>query len=726
MAANLELVIKAHDQASAVLKGVDDSVHKTGSAMGTVLKLGALGAAAGIAGAGVAAIKFIGVASDLNESINKANVVFGQSADVVTQFAETSAKSFGIARGAAFGYTSVLGTILKGSGLSEGASADMSVTLTKLAADMASFNNIPIDQALEKIRAGLVGESEPLRTVGVLLSETAVKEKAYAMGIAATGAVLTDAQKVQARYALILEQTKDTQGDFARTSDGLANQQRILGAQWKDLQGIIGNALLPVAVKLGAVFVNLATSAMPKLQAFIKTVTNLGRAFIAAASGEGVTSTGIFGFFEELGVIVHDKVIPAIKDFASFFKGQILPAVKEFVSNKANLIALGGAVAGLFTLWAITAGIAAVATLAAAAPLLLVAAAFAGLGAAIVIIERKTGFFTKTLIPALKDVAKWAGPILSDALVTLKQGWQDLQPAVTAVGGFLKGTVLPVLATIGKYIVEHKPLLIGLSVAILALIAPWLLVIGAIVLVLAKWDEIKAMFTKTIPDAIDSVIRKIEELPVIGTIFKAAVDVIALAINTYIWYVQHLLIPAIVIIASTINASVVPAFNGFAWGINNIVIPAIDGVVSFINNVLGPTLNGIAGVAASISGALSSPFRLARDWVKVLWEWLGHLIERIGKVHLPDITPDLSPGFNAPDIPLIGRQMGGPVHRGLAYLVGERGPEPFIPSTNGTVLPSSALGGSVAINIYPLPHQDARDIAREVKAIFRNLERRGR
>lgn len=321
MAANLELVIKGVDHASGVFKNIDTHASRLGNTMGTVLKVGALAAGAGLVGAGFAAVKFIGVASDLNESINKSAVVFGDSAKVIENFAATSAKSFGIAKQDAFAYAGTLGTILKGSGLTQEASAGMSTELVKLAADMASFNNIPIDQALEKIRAGLVGESEPLRTVGVLLSEAAVQEEAYATGIAKAGEKLTDQQKVQARYSLILKQTADTQGDFARTSDGMANQQRILAAQWKDLQGIIGNALLPVAVKLGAVFVSIATAAIPKVQGAIKVVTQLAKAFIAAASGEGVTSSGIFGFFEEIGVVVHDVVIPAIQNFAKFFKG---------------------------------------------------------------------------------------------------------------------------------------------------------------------------------------------------------------------------------------------------------------------------------------------------------------------------------------------------------------------------------------------------------------------
>ena len=207
-------------------------------------------AAAAFVGVGVAAtglaITSVKAASDLSESLNKANVIFGQSGAAITEFAKTSAFSFGLSRRAAFEYTATLGTILNVSGLTASASSQMSVELVKLAADMASFNNIPIDLALEKLRSGLVGEAEPLRTVGVLLSAARVEAAAYALGIAKTGAVLTEGQKVQARYQVILADTAASQGDFARTSTGMANQQRILTAQFENLRAELGERLLPL------------------------------------------------------------------------------------------------------------------------------------------------------------------------------------------------------------------------------------------------------------------------------------------------------------------------------------------------------------------------------------------------------------------------------------------------------------------------------------------------
>jgi hypothetical protein len=333
MAATLELVIKGVDNASGVFKNVDKSASGLSKTVGTVLKAGALAGVAALGALAVGSIKFIGAASDLEESVNKSKVVFGDFADEVTDFAKTSAQSFGISRSAAHSYTATLGTILKGSGLAGDATAEMSVGMVKLAADMASFNNIPIDQALEKIRAGLVGESEPLRTVGVLLSEAAVQEKAYAAGIAETGAKLTDAQKVQARYQLIMEQTRDTQGDFTRTSGSLANQTRILGAEWENVQAILGRAMLPTVTRLAQAFTKFLADHEDEIEQFSKDFEHFAEETMpkVEAAVEDVA---------QAMALISDVVVPttkALKDLDEMLDGELsqaflnsLPIIREW------------------------------------------------------------------------------------------------------------------------------------------------------------------------------------------------------------------------------------------------------------------------------------------------------------------------------------------------------------------------------------------------------------
>jgi len=273
-AAELAILIKARDTASK-------TIGKIGKAMQGLKKIAtvaALAAAAALAAFAVSAVK---AASDLEEAVNKSNEVFGASVQLVREFAETSADSFGLSKRAANEYAGTLGIILTGSGLAQDAAAGMSIDLLKLAADMASFNNIPIDVALEKLRAGLVGETEPLRTVGVLLNENAVKTEAYAAGIAAQGAVLTDAQKVQARYNIILEQTAVQQGDFARTSESASNATRRASATFEDLRAMIGERLLPIWERLINAVADNMPAAFEKIDRVVAEVLPVIQAFIS-------------------------------------------------------------------------------------------------------------------------------------------------------------------------------------------------------------------------------------------------------------------------------------------------------------------------------------------------------------------------------------------------------------------------------------------------------------
>lgn len=508
MAANLELVITAKDQASGALGAIDKKAQGLGSTLSTFGKVAAVGAAAGLAVAGAAAVKFIGVASDLNEVANKSLVVFGDSNKAVTDFASQSAKSFGIAKVDALGYASTLGVILKGSGLAQDASADMSVGLTKLAADMASFNNIPIDVALEKIRAGLVGESEPLRTVGVLLSEAAVQEEAYASGLAERGAKLTDAQKVQARYNLILKSTTDQQGDFQRTSGSLANRLRILGAQWKDLQAIMGNLLLPVVTAVAGVLVKILPPAIEAVQRGVQ-------AFIGGLRDGESDLEGWRGALQQAGFILRDDVLPVLRDIGNFLQGTFIPAIRSvgesfanFAGQKALIAAALTVVALGFGAIAVSAGAAAVSVIAATLPIIAIAAAAGALVAGLVILDEKTGIVTATF-NYLTEVAKllweWVGPNLFAAVDTLRQGWNDLLPILKEVGGYLEEHLGPILEDVLGWLRDHPEAVAIAAAAIVLLTNPWLGVVAAMAAVLAMWDKLKIKAFVAINQMVDAI-----------------------------------------------------------------------------------------------------------------------------------------------------------------------------------------------------------------------------
>jgi hypothetical protein len=206
------------------------------------------------AAAGAMAIKVgldgVKSASDLNEEVGKAEVIFGDVSDEIKAFAKTADKALGLTQTQALKAASTFATFGKASGLVGKDLSKFSTGATKLASDLASFYNTNADEAILAIGAALRGESEPIRKYGVLLDEATIKAKAQEMQLYdGTGALNAQAKSL-AIYQVILDQTKDAQGDFARTSDGLAGQQKILTAQLENLKTTMGTNLLPVMLEV--------------------------------------------------------------------------------------------------------------------------------------------------------------------------------------------------------------------------------------------------------------------------------------------------------------------------------------------------------------------------------------------------------------------------------------------------------------------------------------------
>lgn len=212
----------------------------------SAMQAGVTAAAAGIAGAIITVRNFAQAASDLQETQSKVGVVFGDSARDIQSWASTSAAAMGVSRQQAMESAATFGNLFTALGTSRDEALKMSPALVQLAADMASFNNASPEETLLALRSGIVGEVEPLRRFGIAINAAAVENKALEMGLAATKNELTEGMKVQARYALIMEQSKTAQGDFARTSEGLANQQRTLQANFANVRAELGEKLLPV------------------------------------------------------------------------------------------------------------------------------------------------------------------------------------------------------------------------------------------------------------------------------------------------------------------------------------------------------------------------------------------------------------------------------------------------------------------------------------------------
>lgn len=187
----------------------------------------------------------ITAASNMQESMSKVNVIFGKGAKDVENFAASAARSMGQSKQAVLDAAGAFGTFGKAAGLVGQDLAVFSNDFTQLASDLASFNNTSPEEAVQAIGAALRGEAEPLRRFGVLLNDATLKQEALTLGIYDGKGALTAQQKILAAQSAIYKQTGDAQGDFLRTSDGLANSQRTLRAEFANVQAQLGAKLLP-------------------------------------------------------------------------------------------------------------------------------------------------------------------------------------------------------------------------------------------------------------------------------------------------------------------------------------------------------------------------------------------------------------------------------------------------------------------------------------------------
>lgn len=375
-------------------------------------KMQKVGKAAGVLGLALAGGLAIGTkqaisdASNLHEQMNKTEVVFRHNGHSVIEWSKHLSNSFGLSSRAALEFAGTFGNMLKPMGISIPLTTKMSKKLVELSGDMASFNNASIDDTLHAIQSGLAGQVRPLRQYGVFLDQNRIKLEALNLGLvhaevdsakvrveqiklndavktagealAKSGKgseeyvkasanvayeeskvskllegkvpILTAAQKAQASYSIIVRDTADAHGDFARTSSGLANQERILKAQLENLSAELGMALLPVmeqvtgaAIKMTgwfekhraatkALVISLAALSAALLTArtaqLLMNLAVLANPYVAAATAVGVLIAAL---------IVLQVKYHAVTNAVKFLKDHLylllaVPVVGEFTA----------------------------------------------------------------------------------------------------------------------------------------------------------------------------------------------------------------------------------------------------------------------------------------------------------------------------------------------------------------------------------------------------------
>lgn len=235
--------------------------------------------------------KGLTLASDLQEVQNVVDTTFDDGAEQIYKWADAAKESFGMSSLQAQNFNGTLGAMLKSMGLADDAVMQMSTDMVGLAGDMASFYNLDVSAAFDKIRAGISGETEPLKQLGINMSVANLEAYALAQGIETAYSKMSQAEQAQLRYSYLMSVTADAQGDFAKTSESYANQQRIFDLNMANLAATAGEKVLPVLNET----VILLNEELPKAVPVVEEIGETAASAIEFVVDNGETLISVIG-----------------------------------------------------------------------------------------------------------------------------------------------------------------------------------------------------------------------------------------------------------------------------------------------------------------------------------------------------------------------------------------------------------------------------------------------
>lgn len=289
--------LKAAEKAAKEVDSQVEAIHR--ASVENLSKLGnklTLGLTVPLAAGAAAALNY---ASDLEETLSKVDVVFGGNADSIKDWASTAVEQMGLAEETALSAAATYGNMADGMGLTADQGAEMAKSLTQLSADLASFNNTSQETAQIALNSIFTGETETLKQYGIVMTEANLEQFAMQQGLSKTVSEMNQAEKVQLRYNYVLANTTNAQGDFARTSDSVANQTRMAKEQLKQAAAALGQNLVPAAASTLKVINNILSGFQKLNPAQQKMILDI--AGIAAAAGPVIKlGTGAYSMVQKL------------------------------------------------------------------------------------------------------------------------------------------------------------------------------------------------------------------------------------------------------------------------------------------------------------------------------------------------------------------------------------------------------------------------------------------
>lgn len=635
MAATRKLTVEILGDAKGALGAfgqVDGGLSNLGGQFVAFGKKAAVAFAGLAAGAVVIGRDLVNSASDLAEQLSKTNVVFGDSADAVIDFSKKAADAFGQSQNQALEAAGTLGIFGKSAGLTGDDLSGFTTDLIGLASDMASFSNTTPQEAIDALGAALRGEAEPIRKYGVLLDDASMRAKAMEMGIYDGNGALTAQQKILAANALIFEQTTDAQGDFARTSDGLANQQRILAARIENVKARLGTALLPIALKVAGAFSTFIEKVAPLVERYLPKLQDL------------------FGQVAEK----VKPIVAAIKDALA----PILEKIGDWMKRNMNTVKVFfGVIAGATVIAAVTALGAAFAAL--FSPIVLIIGAIAAVAAGLYyayqqsetfrdVVDTVARFFKDTVVPALVDGFNFVKDAIGAFVGFFQERMDAIKAAMTNIREFFEG----VLDFIGFL-----------------------------------WDTFGQTILGHIQRSFDAIKNVVEgAVQVLKGIFDFFLGVLSGDWGRAWDGIKNIVGGALDVIKGLVGMAVNPiiaAFDMIKIGVG----AALDAMKGIVVAALGVVRNTFSTIFGTIFNIVSDVFRRIKDVVKAAFATVVNGIISainavIGAINVAIRAFNKLPG---PDIGEIGKispvalAKGGIVDSPTLALIGEAGPEAVVP-----------------------------------------------
>lgn len=591
--------------------------------------------------AGTAAAAFIGKAvtsaSDYSETVSKVGQVYGDQQGVVLDYAQTMADSFGLPKTAILDAASGFGLLGNAAGLAQEASAGMSTQLATLAADASSFYNVPLEEALGAIQSGLIGEAEPMRKFGVLMNEAAVQAKALELGVWDGTSAMTEAQKVQARSALIMEGMTTASGDLERTQGSFSNRLREVQGRILNYATDLGMKLLPAATSVLDAFLEF-----PAVLGRVRTFLEDNRTAITVTAG---VLTAIF-----LPAMVRAGV-GAVVSGAQIVGAWVAAQAAAIASAAAQWAALARVVTG----W-VLAGAAAIRSGAQTVAIWAMYRAEAIRGAA------------ASALAHAQVVAGWvaSGAAAAAGAARTVAGWVLAGATAVAQGAVMAASMAATAARVvaGWVLMGAQAMLQAARMAAAWFIAlgpiGWITaaVIGLVALIVANWDTVSRVTAQVwsaivgwVTNAWRNIVTWVTQAvnnvrAVIAAVFAVIVGLVTLYVNTWrniITTVWNAIVGVVRAAIAGVQAAIqglasiagrVGAFFGavrdaiqdrlsqavdFVRGIPGRIVDALSSAVGLMRtaggNIIGGLVDGIRGAISRVTSAVGDVMQAARDFL---------------------------------------------------------------------------------------------------------------